>query len=126
MALGASIVAGKTLVVGATTLSGLATFGISIGSAFGTGALGYAVRTAINSKEIFEANDFFVAACANAMSGLVTFIGSMWRGALGYNIPGQYFSLHNFVLYHIMMLEKGGYLAKLVIALIKKYLQEVS
>ena len=124
VSLGISIVAGGTLVVGATTLSGLATFGISMGAAVVTGALGYSARVAFNSTEDFEWADMFIAAGANAASGLATFITSMWRGALGYKIPGQKTSLHNLMLYQIFMFEKGGYFAKVLIAVLKKYLQE--
>ena len=124
VSLGISIVTSETLVVGATTLSGLTTFGISMGVTACTGALSYTARVAFNSTEEFEWSDMFIAAGANVASGLTTFIASMWRGALGYMIPGQKTSLHNLMLHQIFMVEKGGYFAKIIIAAIKKHLQE--
>ena len=125
VSLGISIVAGEALAVGATTLSGMATLGISLGSAFGTGALGYTARVAFNSTENFDWTDMFISAGANTASGFTTFIASMWRGALGYMIPGQKTSLHNLLMYQIFMFEHQGFTIKALIAFIKNKLQEV-
>ncbi len=123
--LGSALIAGEALIVGGTAISGGTALGISFGSAFVSGGLGYTARTAINGKESFEWSDMFIEAGANAASGMISFIGGMCGGITGVKVPGTPTSMKNFAAYHAGMTWFGAYPIKGLISKIKGGMQEI-
>ncbi len=123
--LGIAMAAGEALTLGGMTLSGLGALGLGVGTAFATGAAGYATRTAINPTENFEWNDMLIAAGANAASGALSFVGGMCGGMAGVKIPGKPSGVGNSIKYHCAMAYFGVYPSKYLISIIKNALQEI-
>ena len=122
--LGSAFSAGTALTIAGNAISGLTAFTIGLSGAFLTGGLGYSVRTAISDQETFEWSDMFIEATSNAVSGILTFIGSLCGGIIDVKVPGAKFSLKNFILYHFASTYFGIYPAKIFISYIKKKLKE--
>jgi len=121
--LGVSMIAGEALTIGGVALSGTTAFSIGTGTAFATGAAGYAVRVGFNSKESFQLSDMFIEAGANAVSGTISFVGGMAGGITGVNIPGKT-NIGNFIKYHAGMTYFGAYPTKFLFSKIKSSLME--
>ncbi|MBO5207041.1 MAG: hypothetical protein J6C09_05595 [Clostridia bacterium] len=121
--LGAAMIAGETLAIGGMVISGVTAFGIGAGVAFITGGAGYTVRTAINSKEIFQISDMFIEAGSNTASGIISFVGGMAGGVTGVHVPGEKNGISGFLKYHGGLTYFGAYPTKILISQIKNNLQ---
>lgn len=122
---GAAVMSGTALTIGATTVSGGVALAIGLGTAFVTGGLGYATQTGISDQENFEWTDCCIEASANMLKGLVSFGSAMIGGITGTKIPGARFKVRNVFLFQLSSALVGAQIYKyILIPGIKKRLKE--
>ena len=122
--LGAALYAGGALTIGGTAISGGAALAMGVGAAFVTGGLGYAIKTGISDQEGFEWSDMFIEAGANAISGLLSFVGGIAGGYFGFKIPGK-LNFENFLINQVFQFAIGVYPMKLHVSSLKNRLKEL-
>ena len=128
--LGIALSTGTALSIGGTAISGGVALAMGVSGAFVSGGLGYTLRTAISDQEEFEWSDMFIEAGANAISGILTFAGSMVGGILGIKTVGKTGlsfgqKIKNFLLFNLGQLFFGIYPLKFMTSYIKNSLKEI-
>ena len=109
----------SAVAVGSLTLSALSAISLSISSAFLTGTLGYAARTAINKKETFQISDMLIEGAFNTVSGVLSFCGGWCGGAAGVANPGAKLGIKNFLKFQISMAYFNVYTVKILLSTVK-------
>jgi len=121
-AIGASAAGAATL---GFTLSIGTALGIGLGSAATAGVLGYMSRVAISNQEQFDWSDLLIETGINTISGLLSFVGGIVGGFLGFRIPGAKLSFENFVTNQILQFVLGVYPLKIHLSELKKRLKRL-
>ena len=83
LASGLGLVAGAAWLTGSTSVS-VSSFAIASVVSFGTGVIGYALRTGISDREKFDINNMLIEGLANTGKGMFAFGIGVFSGAMGF------------------------------------------